>query len=39
MYGGKRPALPFAWEEIGVISVDRFRDREPECEVLVGRRR
>jgi 4-amino-4-deoxy-L-arabinose transferase-like glycosyltransferase len=39
MYGGERPKLPFAWEEVGVISVDRFRDRKPECEVLVGKRR
>ena len=39
MYRGERPALPFAWDEIGVVSVDRFRDRTPECEVLVGRRR
>jgi hypothetical protein len=39
MYGGVRPALPFAWEEIGVVSVDRYRDRRPECEVLVGRRK
>ena len=29
--------LPFEWDEIGVVSVDRFRDRKPECEVLVGR--
>ena len=39
MYGGVRPELPFAWDEVGVVSVDRFRDRKPECEVLVGRRR
>jgi 4-amino-4-deoxy-L-arabinose transferase-like glycosyltransferase len=39
IYHGERPKLPFAWEEVGVISVDRFRDRKPECEVLVGRRR
>jgi hypothetical protein len=39
MYNGVRPALPFAWEEVGIVSVDRFRDRKPECEVLVGRRR
>jgi len=39
MYHGVRPALPFEWEEVGVVSVDRFRDRKPECEVLVGRRR
>jgi 4-amino-4-deoxy-L-arabinose transferase-like glycosyltransferase len=39
MYHGERPKLPFEWEEIGVVSVDRFRDRKPECEVLVGRRR
>jgi hypothetical protein len=39
MYHGRRPSLPFEWEEIGVISVDRFRDRKPECEVLVGWRK
>jgi 4-amino-4-deoxy-L-arabinose transferase-like glycosyltransferase len=39
MYHGARPVLPFEWDEIGVVSVDRFRDRKPECEVLVGRRR
>ena len=39
MYNGARPDLPFEWEEVGVVSVDRFRDRKPECEVLVGRRR
>ena len=39
LYGGVRPALPFEWEEVGVVSVDRFRNRKPECEVLVGRRR
>ena len=38
MYNGVRPALAFEWEEVGVVSVDRFRDRKPECEVLVGRR-
>jgi 4-amino-4-deoxy-L-arabinose transferase-like glycosyltransferase len=39
MYNGTRPVLPFEWDEIGVVSVDRFRDRKPECEVLVGRRK
>jgi hypothetical protein len=39
MYHGVRPTLGFEWEEVGVVSVDRFRDRKPECEVLVGRRR
>jgi hypothetical protein len=39
MYNGTRPVLPFEWEEVGVVSVDRFRDRKPECEVLVGRRK
>jgi 4-amino-4-deoxy-L-arabinose transferase-like glycosyltransferase len=39
IYLGVRPELPFEWEEVGTISVDRFRDRKPECEVLVGRRK
>jgi 4-amino-4-deoxy-L-arabinose transferase-like glycosyltransferase len=38
IYHGVRPVLPFEWEEIGVVSVDRFRDRKPQCEVLIGRR-
>jgi 4-amino-4-deoxy-L-arabinose transferase-like glycosyltransferase len=36
---GKRPELPFAWEEVGTVSVGRFRGEVPDREVLVGRRR
>jgi 4-amino-4-deoxy-L-arabinose transferase-like glycosyltransferase len=35
---GGRPQLPFAWEEIGVISVDRNHHAVPQQVVVVGRR-
>jgi len=36
--GMNRPALPFAWEEVAVISVDRNHHTPPENVVIVGRR-
>ena len=35
---GERPALPFAWEELAVISMERNRMSTPERVVVVGRR-
>lgn len=32
------PQLPFEWERVGVVSVDRFRSEQPKAEVLIGRR-
>jgi 4-amino-4-deoxy-L-arabinose transferase-like glycosyltransferase len=37
-YGGFRPNLPFAWEEVAAINCDRYRRDLPECHVVVGRR-
>jgi 4-amino-4-deoxy-L-arabinose transferase-like glycosyltransferase len=36
--GNQRPHLPFAWEEIGAVSVDRNHHALPERVVVVGRR-
>ena len=36
--GDYRAPLPFAWEEVAVISVDRNRHAKPENVVVVGRR-
>ncbi len=36
--GSGRPALPFAWEEVAVVSVDRNHQEPPEVVVVVGRR-
>jgi 4-amino-4-deoxy-L-arabinose transferase-like glycosyltransferase len=36
--GDKRPSLPFAWEEVGIIPLDRNRHPVPEGVVVVGRR-
>lgn len=36
--GNDRPQLPFAWEEIGAISVDRNHHAIPERVTVVGRR-
>jgi len=36
--GDTWPALPFAWEEIGTVSLDRTRHAVPERAVVVGRR-
>ena len=33
-----RPALPFAWEKVAVISIDRNHHTPPENVVVVGRR-
>jgi hypothetical protein len=32
------PPIPFRWEELGRVSVDRFRDRPPQSIVVLGRR-
>jgi 4-amino-4-deoxy-L-arabinose transferase-like glycosyltransferase len=37
-YGGDRPPLPFAWEEVAVVPMDRNRHELPERMVVVGRR-
>ena len=37
-YGAGRPPLPFAWEEVGAVSVDRNHHTSPEIVVVVGRR-
>lgn len=36
--GNSRPDLPFDWEEIGAVSLDRNHHPEPERVVVVGRR-
>ncbi|MCI0685333.1 MAG: glycosyltransferase family 39 protein [Gemmataceae bacterium] len=36
--GDARPALPFAWEEIGAVSLDRNRQAIPKRLAVVGRR-
>jgi hypothetical protein len=36
--GASRPTLPFAWEELGAISVDRLHHEVPEWVAVVGRR-
>ncbi len=36
-YGTARPSLPFAWEEVGVVCMDRNRSDAPERFVVVGR--
>jgi 4-amino-4-deoxy-L-arabinose transferase-like glycosyltransferase len=36
--GDQRPHLPFAWQEIGVVSLDRNHHEPPERVVVVGRR-
>jgi 4-amino-4-deoxy-L-arabinose transferase-like glycosyltransferase len=36
--GDSRPALPFAWEEIAAITMDRNQQAAPERVVVVGRR-
>jgi 4-amino-4-deoxy-L-arabinose transferase-like glycosyltransferase len=38
MIGGVRPSLPFAWEEVGTVSVERNRHQVPQKVVVVGRR-
>jgi 4-amino-4-deoxy-L-arabinose transferase-like glycosyltransferase len=37
-FDGKQPELPFPWETVGVVSLDRFRKPVPNKEVIVGRR-
>jgi 4-amino-4-deoxy-L-arabinose transferase-like glycosyltransferase len=34
--GGQRPCLPFAWEEVATIPMDRNRHQPPERAVVVG---
>jgi 4-amino-4-deoxy-L-arabinose transferase-like glycosyltransferase len=36
-YGSNRPALPFPWEELAVIAMDRNHHATPEESVVVGR--
>ncbi len=36
--GDSRPLLPFAWEEVGALSLDRNHHATPERVVVVGRR-
>jgi 4-amino-4-deoxy-L-arabinose transferase-like glycosyltransferase len=36
--GDRRPLLPFAWEEIGAVSLDRNHHSPPERVMVVGRR-
>jgi 4-amino-4-deoxy-L-arabinose transferase-like glycosyltransferase len=36
--GDRRPPLPFAWDEVGVVSLDRNHRPVPERVVVVGRR-
>ena len=36
--GAVRPLLPFAWEEIAAVPMDRVRMDPPERVVVVGRR-
>jgi hypothetical protein len=36
--GASRPPLPFVWEEVGVVSLDRNHHPVPERAVVVGRR-
>ena len=36
--GGCRPPLPFAWQEIGVVTLDRNQHAVPERVLVVGRR-
>jgi hypothetical protein len=36
--GDSRPPLPFAWDEVGVVSLDRNHRPVPERVVVVGRR-
>ena len=38
MAEGRRPQLPFAWEEVGVVCCDRYRRARPREYVLVGKR-
>jgi hypothetical protein len=35
-YAGRRPLLPFAWEEVAEIPMDRNRRQPPERAVVVG---
>lgn len=37
-YGGQRRQLPFAWEPVAVVSLDRYVTATPFLEVIVGRR-
>jgi hypothetical protein len=37
-YANEPVTLPFPWEEIAVISCDRYRMSPPQCQVVVGRR-
>lgn len=37
-WGGQRPTLPFAWEEVGVVPMDRARTTPSSEAVVVGRR-
>jgi 4-amino-4-deoxy-L-arabinose transferase-like glycosyltransferase len=37
-HGDRRPRLPFAWEEIGVVNLDRNARPVPENVIVVGRR-
>jgi 4-amino-4-deoxy-L-arabinose transferase-like glycosyltransferase len=36
--GDNRPSLPFPWEEIGIVSIDRNHHPIPQAVVVVGRR-
>jgi 4-amino-4-deoxy-L-arabinose transferase-like glycosyltransferase len=36
--GKGHASIPFAWEEVAVISCDRYRTPIPQCEVVIGRR-
>lgn len=38
VFGGSRPQLPFAWQEVGFVSMDRNRHDRPNERVVVGRR-
>lgn len=38
VYGAERPTLPFAWEEVAALSVDRHWSPTPKESVVIGRR-
>jgi len=35
-HGQDRPALPFAWQEVKIISVDRNKSETPESVLVIG---
>jgi 4-amino-4-deoxy-L-arabinose transferase-like glycosyltransferase len=38
-FGESRPQLPFAWEEVGAFSIDRYKRPIPKVVVVVGKRK